>query len=309
MEESPLSSSRVKRLKMTQLNEQSEGDPEEEDNREAEKGWQWRGESLWWGEENKFLHFPSFCCDIKKGIKLGEDNLDGSFLSRSKNSPYRWSTFILKIPTMAWKHQFVIIFFRPPPGYTWPGKVKAYVQYNWWFYVLFAGLCELDCERSEPTWDAGAQQPWQADHSEVGRSTNPNPNFATWHLLIKDALARRGGGSRGSGCPRRCKVNSLISSSTISFRRGKGWFAGISSSGGTISRRKSWSSTQTTNFLCQRFVSRLGDCPSDKLWNDWNKNWHQAYLGPADPPPLSLLGSRGHHRVHCQVSQLIFRNL
>ena len=174
--------------------------------------------------------------------------------------------------------------------------------------IMWTGLWEiwtnLRC-RSSTTMTG-----WPLPGGSIYKSKSKMP-FATCHLLIKDALARRGCGSRGSSCPRRCKVNSLISSSTISFRKrlGEKWFAGISSSGGTISRRKSWSSTQTTNFLCQRFVSRLGDCPSDKLWNDWNKNWHQAYLGPADPPPLSLLGSRGHHRVHCQVSQLIFRNL
>ena len=46
-------------------------------------------ESLFGEEKKPFLRFPCFCCDIKKGIKLGEDNLDGSFLSRSKNSPFR----------------------------------------------------------------------------------------------------------------------------------------------------------------------------------------------------------------------------
>ena len=93
-----------------------------------------------------------------------------------------------------------------------------------WFYVFFAGLCQLDCEGSEPAWDAGAQQPWQTDHSQVGRSTNPKlkMHLAPWHNLTKDALARCGGGSRGSSCSRRCKVNFLIPSLKPHLW-GKGW--------------------------------------------------------------------------------------
>ena len=97
-------------------------------------------ESLF-GEQNLqisqlFSHCPcpNNFCDIQT-LQSGEDNLDGSLLSRTKNSPYRCrpsSEPQLENPTMASKHPNVYYFiFRPTPGYTWPGKVKNIVKYNY----------------------------------------------------------------------------------------------------------------------------------------------------------------------------------
>ena len=210
------------------------GDPEEEDNREAEEGGgQWWGESLWWENSLVFFDLPLF--HIKSiytirantfrwgqpGRKLAQPDQEQPVQVVHVHSHYwqiqqKITTFhfsglpqaSLGLERWGHKHNVIKFLVNVCCRITWTGLWGIWTNLSWQSMTTLTGWPlqgGLKKKRQKKKLPLAFWQIFKTLHS-----TRKHYQPIKWMFLMQDALAWRWGGRWRPRCTWRCKVNSLF---------------------------------------------------------------------------------------------------